>query len=62
MKTFWFEVVDEDSENCGEQFFVESDSLEMAWDIAVENWGDTKLDCLGKVSYYFAEMMGYDTY
>lgn len=62
MKTYWFEVIDENSELCGEEFFVESDCLEMAWDIAVENFGDTELTCHGTVSYYFAEMMGYDTY
>ena len=62
MKTYWFEVVDEESELCGEQFFVESDCIEMAWDIAVESFGGIELTCYGPVSYYFAEMMGYDTY
>lgn len=62
MKTYWFEVIDEESELCGEEFFVESDCREMAWDIAVENFGMIKLKCHGVVSEYFAEEMGYDTY
>lgn len=61
MKTYWFEVVDEDSELCGEEFFVESDCLDMAWDIAASNF-EEKLKCHGVVSRFFAEMMGYDTY
>ena len=57
MKTYWFEVIDEESELCGEEFFVESDCREMAWDIAVENFGMIKLKCHGVVSEYFAEEM-----
>ena len=64
--TWWFEVIDEDSDLCGEEFFVEvndcEDPLSIAWDIAAENFGDIKMKCLGRVSAFEAEMMGLDTY
>ena len=65
--TYWFEVVGEDSDFCGEEFFVEvgcfeEDPLASAWDVAVSNFPDEELECHGKVSFGFAEMMGYDTY
>lgn len=65
--TYWFEVIGEDSELCGEAFFVEVNSeedspLDTAWDIAVENFPDEELTCLGRVSEKFAELLGYDTY
>lgn len=65
--TYWFEVVDEDSDLCGEEFFVEvtdyePDTLSMAWEIAIENFGDVKMKCYGRVSAFEAEMMGLDTY
>ena len=64
--TWWFEVIDEDSDLRGEEFFVEvgpdDDPLSMAWDIAAENFGDVKMKCHGRVSAFQAEMMGLDTY
>ena len=64
--TWWFEVIDEDSDLCGEEFFVEvgssEDPLSIAWDIAAENFGDVKMKCLGRVSAFQAERMGLDTY
>lgn len=62
---WWFTVKDENSELDGEEFFVEvgdcDNPLEMAWDIAVENF-DANLKCYGQVTAFQAEMMGFDTY
>ena len=64
--TWWFEVIDKDSDLCGEQFFVEvgdcDNPLSVAFDIAVENFGDVVLKCWGRVSSFQAELMGLDTY
>ena len=65
--TFWFEVVGEDSDLCGEEFFVEVSADEenpraTAGDIAAENFPDEELKCHGSVSWAQAEMMGLDTY
>jgi len=64
--TWWFEVTDEDSDLCGEQFFVEvgpsEHPLSKAWEIAVENFGDIEMKCVRRVSAFEAEMMGLDTY
>lgn len=63
---FLFKVVDEESELYGEEFFVEvvkeDDYLAMAWDIAVENFPDVKLECLGSLPPDVAELIGYDTF
>lgn len=65
---FWFGVIDEDSDLCGEEFIVEvdagyeNDPLALAWDIAAENFGDVKMKCYGCISAFEAEMMGLDTY
>ena len=66
--TFWFEINDENSDLCGEEFFVElNDSLfkptkKEAIEYAQSIFPDEKLHYLGKVSAYEAEMMGLDTY
>ena len=65
--TFWFEVVGEDSDLCGEDFFVEvnadeEDPRTTAGDIAAENFPNEELKCHGRVSWAQAEMMGLDTY
>ena len=65
--TFWFEVVGEDSDLCGEEFFVEVAADEenpraTAGDIAAENFPDEEFKCHGCVSTFLAEMMGLDTY
>ena len=63
---YLFEVIDEESELCGEVFFVEvlnnEDALEMAWDIACENFPDVELECIGIYTPSMAEVLGYDTY
>lgn len=63
---YLFEVVGEDSDLCGEGFFVEvpdgEDALAMAWDIATENFPYEELECIGTFSPVQAEAMGYDTY
>ena len=62
---YLFEIVG-DSEYCGEEFFVQvergAESLDMAWDIATENFPDEELICHGCYSDFSAEMMGLDTY
>lgn len=66
--TFWFEINDENSDLCGEEFFVElDDSLgrptkQSAIDYAQSIFPNEKLHFLGKVSALEAEMMGLDTY
>ena len=62
MKDYLFEIVDEDSDACGEQFFVECKSLRRAWEIADENFPDVALRCLGHYSVEEAEIIGLDTY
>ena len=64
--TYWFEVTDEDSDLCGEEFFVETKagfgSLAKAWEIVRENFGDIEIECLGPIGAFQAAMMGLDTY
>lgn len=65
--TWWFEVVDEDSDLCGEEFFVEVEgTLDTAKAKAIAIAKDvvpgTKIACHGRISEEDAEMMGYDTY
>lgn len=62
MKDYLFEIIDEDSDCCGEQFFVECKSLREAWEIADENFPDVALRCFGTYSIEEAEMIGLDTY
>ena len=65
---YLFEVIGEDSDLCGEQFFVEvdytyeDDPLAVAKDIAAENFPDEELACYGPFSPAYAEMCGLDTY
>ena len=57
-KDFLFE--DNDS---GEQFFVETWSLNEAWRIALENFGeDADIDFIDEYTVEEAEILGYDTY
>lgn len=48
----------------GEQFFVECESLDEAWEIALDNWGEETddLEYLGEYSVEEADILGYDTY
>ena len=62
MWDFMFEIVGEDSDLCGEQFFVECYNLHTAWEIAVDNFIDEELEYLGKYSPEEAEAIGLDTY
>lgn len=63
---YLFEIVDEDSDLCGERFFVEvlndETAKDMAWDIAIQNFPYEKLECIGTHSPYEADAVGYDTY
>jgi len=62
--TYWWEITDEDSDMCGEEFFTE---LKNATRKDHEKYVQTlfrgvKVNCYGKVSATEAEMMGLDTY
>ena len=62
MWDFMFEVVGEDSDICGEQFFVECDTKSEAWEIARANFEDEELQYCGRYSIEEAEWIGLDTY
>jgi len=62
MWDFMFEVVGEDSELCGEQFFVECNSKREAFMIAADNFPDEELQYCGRYSPEEAEWIGLDTY
>lgn len=63
--TYWWEIIDEDSDLCGEEFFTElnngtrEDHLKYVQELFSKY---TKIHCLGKVTEKEAEMMGLDTY
>jgi hypothetical protein len=61
MWNFLFEVKDEDSEFCGELFFVQCDTIKEAWYTAHEFF-EEELAYRGRYSDEEAESMGYDTY
>lgn len=62
--TYWFGIVGEDSDLCGEEFFTELQDATRADHIsyAQEIFPNEKIRCYGKVSPTFAEMAGLDTY
>ena len=61
--TFWFEVIGEDSDLCGEEFFVQVDGgKDEAYAYAHELFPNVRLKCYGRVSNFEAECMGLDTY
>lgn len=62
MWDYLFAVVDEESEACGEHFFVECNNLHTAWEIAVDTFDGAELDYLGKYTIEEAENLGLDTY
>ena len=62
MNDFLFEIMGEDSDLCGEEFFVECYTEAEAWRIAEANFPNEELYCWGRYSPAEAEMMGYDTY
>ena len=62
MIDYLFEVIDEDSELCGERFFVECEEIYDAWIVAQENFPNEKLELIGAYYPEDAEILGYDTY
>lgn len=63
MRTYWFEIISEDSEFCGEEFFVEAKTKVEAQKIVCELFPEEKaIKCYGTVTELEAEMMGFDTY
>lgn len=62
--TYWWKIVGEDSDLCGEEFFTglrNADALDHK-KYAREIFPNEKLCCLGLVSEFDAEMMDLDTY
>ena len=62
--TYWWEIIDEDSDLCGEEFFTalqDADAIEHKR-YAKSIFPNEKLHCLGMVSEEEAEIMGLDTY
>ena len=62
--TYWFEIVGEDSDLCGEEFFTELEDAEKGDHIAYahEIFPNEKIRCLGPVTAFEAEIMGFATY
>lgn len=62
--TYWWEVIGEDSDICGEEFFTElkDADFEAHSRYAHECFPNELLHCFGKVTAAEAEMMGLDTY
>lgn len=62
MIDYLFEIVDEDSDCCGECFFVECAKDENPWDVIAEYFGNTEIVFIDKYTPAEAEILGYDTY
>lgn len=64
MSTYWFEIIGEYSDLCGEEFFTELVNATKEQHIAYahEIFPNEEIKCYGKVSSFEAEMMGLDTY
>lgn len=62
--TYWWEITDEDSDLCGEEFFTElKDATRKAhFDYVRQLFPNTTVCCHGKVNAVEAEMMGLDIY
>ena len=65
--TWWFGFEDENSDLCGEEFFVEVNvTLDKAKAEAIKQakkiFPNEKITCYGRVSKLDAEIMGLDTY
>lgn len=56
MKTYWFK-----DRKTGEEFFVEQENKEKAFEVAKKFFGD-EIKCFGRISEQEAEFYGYDTY
>ena len=60
---YLFEITDEDSDYCGEQFFVECKKNEDPWIVVQMNFCTTKgIELIGEYTPEEAEILGYDTY
>ena len=62
MIDYLFEIVDEDCENCGEQFFVECETYAEAADIVADNFPFIDVRLIDEYTPEEAEILGYDTY
>ena len=62
MRHYLFEIVDENSEVCGEEFLVGAENIDVAWEIAEEYFGDWELKYWGEWSEEEAEMSGLDEF
>ena len=61
---YWFGIVGEYSELCGEEFLTELENASKEEHIAYarELFPNEEIRCYGRVSEFEAEMMGIDTY
>lgn len=62
MRNYWFSIDDEYSDLAGEEFFVQCNNKEEAFEIVTENFPNEKVKCYGWVDDDTAETMGLDTY
>lgn len=62
--TYWWEITDEDSDLCGEEFFtaLQADDALTHKKYVKQLFPNVKVKCLGLVTEEEAEMMGLDTY
>lgn len=62
--TYWFAIVGEYSDLCGEEFLTELEnaSKQEHIDYAHRLFSNEEIRCYGRVSEFEAEMMGLDTY
>lgn len=62
--TYWWEINDENSEICGEEFFTELENASYAEhvDYVLTIFPNENPHCLGMVTEEEAEIMGLDTY
>lgn len=61
-KNWWFEIVGENDELCGEEFFVYETDRKKAWDTARIYFPFEELVCHGAFDDEFADNLGLDTY
>lgn len=62
MLNYLFEITGEESELCGERFFVQAKDEEEANEVLKEWFADEEVDYLGEYTDAYAEILGYDTY
>lgn len=62
MWNYLFEIVSEYSDLCGEQFFVQCDTLEETDEILGKYFWGERVHYLGKYTDEEAEEIGFDTY